>query len=490
MSSVHDYNRAEVPGRSTRSAMTTSALLTTAATLLTSAAVLLATVTPQARASSTRGVRKAFSWQAVSWAWPEQPAAADALRAGYTPHTNLPHGLEVWRDRLFLTVPRRKAGVPATLGYVTVHRDERAPASPRSPPLSPYPDWETQRLEGGERAEGESARITSAYRVRADACDRLWVMDAGTADLGQGALVRLTRPQLLVYDLRTDTLLLRYYLRRDDFDATSFFASIAVDVEGGHCGEAFAYLPDLGSSALVVFSLSDRSSRRLRHNFFRMDPLYGDFDIAGFNYQLADGIFSVALSAPDPEDDGYRTAFFHALCSSREFAVSSRWLRNSTAAGTTSWFRSFQPVGSRGDRGQSTGSFLDERTGVLFMMEVLNHRVTCWNSRSGLPMDAETIGVVAEDDGTSFIYPSDVKVDASRNELWFLTNVYPVLLLGRINTTEYNYHIFTGAVDDAVRDTPCEPARDATGSGHWRRYQAEAASPVSPSLVMEAAGPQ
>ncbi|XP_049946502.1 protein yellow-like [Schistocerca serialis cubense] len=377
MSSVHDYNRAEVPGRS-------------------------------ARASSTRGVRKAFSWQAVSWTWPEQPAAADALRAGYTPHTNLPHGLEVWRYRLFLTVPRRKAGVPATLGYVTVHT----------------------------------------------ACAH------------------------------------RYYLRRDDFDATSFFASIAVDVEAGHCGEAFAYLPDLGSSALVVFSLSDRSSRRLRHNFFRMDPLYGDFDIAGFNYQLADGIFSVALSAPDPEDDGYRTAFFHALCSSREFAVSSRWLRKSTAAGTTSWFRSFQPVGSRGDSGQSTGSFLDERTGVLFMMEVLNHRVTCWNTRSGLPMDAETIGVVAEDDGTSFIYPSDVKVDASRNELWFLTNVYPVLLLGRINTTEYNYHVFTGAVDDVVRDTPCEPARDATGSGHWRRYQAEAASPVSPSLVMEAAGPQ
>lgn len=66
------------------------------------------------------------------------------------------------------------------------------------------------------------------------------------------------------------------------------------------------------------------------HNFMGYNPLKGDFDIAGQQYQWNDGIFSVALS--EPNDEGFKTAYFHALASTSEFSVSTEILRNQSLA--------------------------------------------------------------------------------------------------------------------------------------------------------------
>lgn len=42
-----------------------------------------------------------------------------AIASGeYVQANNLPVGLEIWRNKLFITVPRWKAGVASTLNYV------------------------------------------------------------------------------------------------------------------------------------------------------------------------------------------------------------------------------------------------------------------------------------------------------------------------------------------------------------------------------------
>lgn len=61
------------------------------------------------------------------------------------------------------------------------------------------------------------------------------------------------------------------------------------------------------------------------------DPLAGDYNIAGLNFQWGEeGIFGMSLSPI--AFDGYRTLFFHPLSSNREFAVSTRILRNEELA--------------------------------------------------------------------------------------------------------------------------------------------------------------
>lgn len=57
------------------------------------------------------------------------------------------------------------------------------------------------------------------------------------------------------------------------------------------------------------------------------DPLAGDYNIGGLNFQWGtEGIFGMSLSPILA--DGYRTLFFHPLSSYREFAVSTRILRD------------------------------------------------------------------------------------------------------------------------------------------------------------------
>lgn len=96
------------------------------------------------------------------------------------------------------------------------------------------------------------------------------------------------------------------------------------------CDDAFAYLPDLGGYGLVVYSFADNDSWRIKHNFFHFDPLKGDLNVGGINFQWTDGIFGLALGPV--EQSGYKTLYFHPLVSNNEFSVSTQVLRNKTLA--------------------------------------------------------------------------------------------------------------------------------------------------------------
>lgn len=60
-----------------------------------------------------------------------------------------------------------------------------------------------------------------------------------------------------------------------------------------------------------MYSLKEDSMWRFNHNFFNFDPLYGDFNVAGLQYQWNDGIFSITLG--NINSDGFKTAYFHSM---------------------------------------------------------------------------------------------------------------------------------------------------------------------------------
>lgn len=75
-----------------------------------------------------------------------------------------------------------------------------------------------------------------------------------------------------------------------------------VDVgKNSECNSAYAYIPDLGSYALIVYSFEENKSWRVKHNFFHFDPLNGDYNVGGVNFQWTDGIFGMALGKASPD---------------------------------------------------------------------------------------------------------------------------------------------------------------------------------------------
>lgn len=71
-----------------------------------------------------------------------------------------------------------------------------------------------------------------------------------------------------------------------------------VDVDPSDCENAYAYLPDLGSYALIVYSFKENKAWRVTHHYFHFDPLQGNYTVGGVNFHWTDGIFGLALDKP------------------------------------------------------------------------------------------------------------------------------------------------------------------------------------------------
>lgn len=60
-----------------------------------------------------------YSWDKLDYNFPNESmrmayiASGDFIQSG-----NLPVGVAVWREKMFITVPRWKKGVPANLNYI------------------------------------------------------------------------------------------------------------------------------------------------------------------------------------------------------------------------------------------------------------------------------------------------------------------------------------------------------------------------------------
>lgn len=287
------------------------------------------------------------------------------------------------------------------------------------------------------------------YRTQVDACNRLWFVDTGMLEYPDNRL-QVQRPSLWIMDLTTNRRVHRFEIPEATVARGNGLASVTVDVQAGRCDRAFAYLPDLASNRLYVFSLEENRMWTFAHNYFHMDPAHGDFDVGGVQYQWDDGIFSVTLGPVDSR--GFRTAYFHPMVGINEFAVSTQVLRNETNAqrsyhGTAD----FRLVGRRREGGQAAMHDFDETTGIMFYAEVGRNAIGCWNTQR--PFSAKHHDIVHRDD-RRMIYPGDMSVDRE-GTLWAMSNTMPRFIYARLDENDFNFRVWKGKTSEVVRGTQC-----------------------------------
>ncbi|KAL9924555.1 protein yellow [Glossina fuscipes] len=383
-------------------------------------------------------LRVAYEWKAIDFKYASAEKRWMAIENfEFKPSNVIPFGIEVYRTRLFVTLPRWRSGVPASLAYLDLNAN-----STKSPVLVPYPSWVAHSMNELE------PELVSPFRVRADRCGRLWVLDSRI----DGVLLdtKVYGPaQLLVYDLHNDNLLRRHTFPLKQVKENSFFANIAV--EDGECENTYAYAGDLGSPGLVVYSWRRDESWRIHHNYFHPDPLAGNYSIGTVEFQWDDGLYGLALSKA--QSDGYATLYFHPLSSTMEFAVNTMILRNKTLATSGKIYREFKILGSRGPNAQAGASFLDQLTGVLFYALPNLNAVACWKT-SNRAYTIKSQGRVYMSP-VEMVFPSDVKVD-DQDRLWVLSNRLQDFIYGELFPTSVNFRILTAHVKDAIENTACD----------------------------------
>ncbi|KAF5274197.1 hypothetical protein FQA39_LY07301 [Lamprigera yunnana] len=234
---------------------------------------------------------------------------------------------------VFVTSPRSVNGVPATLGTVTnkTHNGD--------PIIAPYPSWDWHRNHNG----CPENRITSVFRIMIDECShpRLWIMDSGFT------LSEKCPPQVLAFDLDTNTLIYRYEIPNVLLQSNSVLAGIVADVRNRiTCNGTFLYLSDTRGFAIIALDVDRRISERVADRTMFATPDYGILCIEESKFELMDGLQSAALS---PYKNGKnRVLFYHALASNTEQWVWTSVLRNWSSVQDSSqfhvnnqWFVSF-----------------------------------------------------------------------------------------------------------------------------------------------------
>lgn len=165
---------------------------------------------------------------------------------------------------------------------------------------------------------------------------------------------------------------------------------------------------------LISYSWEQNKSWRFAHSYFFPDPLRGDFNIAGLNFQWGEeGIFGITLS--QIQNDGYRTLYFSPLASHREFSVSTRILRDSTRLEESYHDFSFFKE-ERAGKAHTTSRVLSE-TGVMLFNLIDQNAVGCWDSAT--PYAPQNHDIVDRDDET-LVFPADVKIDETNTGKKFL----------------------------------------------------------------------
>lgn len=393
-------------------------------------------------ANGQRKVEEVLKWQQVQFDVPQSVLEAEN---GYIPINNIPMSGVHYKNRVFVTVPRRRWGIPSTLNVIDI-----APPFPNeNPVLKPYPSFELNELGA---IQPNPNRFVTVYRPRVDRCDRLWFVDTGMMEI-PGNFTIVQRPSIWAIDLKTDKPLHRYEIPAKDVDSGYGLTSITLDVDPDDCEKVFVYISDLQTYRMLVYDHQNQKSWRFVHNYFFLNPLEGDFVIQGIPFAWDDGIFSIALSNPDPTTK-YRTAYFHALSSNSEFIVSTRVLRNETAASRGYHGNDFKLLGYRGAKSQSSIHALDRETGVIFFALIQQNAVSCWDSKKAFA--PQNMAIVYKNDA-EIVYPNDLSID-NDGYVWVMSNSIIKLLYTKLNLDEFNFHIWRANIKEVIKGTVCDPS--------------------------------
>lgn len=395
------------------------------------------------------------AWNRMEIEFPSEEDRDEAINSGnYIPRNILPLGLEIWEDRIFVTLPMWRNGIPVSLTTI-----DKADTS-HSPVLRPYPDWSWYDVDSTSHCE----KIISAFRVATDPCGRLWVLDSGSIDIAtnQG---QPCPPKLLIFDLATDQLLHKYTFPSSQVFDGSLLSHVVVDVRDD-CNSATAFVADVFRYGLIVYSLEENRSWRIGHAYFYPDPLLSDYRMDNIRWQWVDGIFSLTLSPVDPESED-RYLYFHALSSNREFRVPVSKINTEPAARNS--VDDFEAVGDpRGGAGHHASGSAMDNNGVLFYNMPSLKAIGCWNSRSYKHSQYSQGLLAVSNDSLSFANDmkldfTDVDQDGNPRKLYIMANRLHQYLYGRLDPVGPNYFLTVVDVSRAVRGTVCEPNHNLLG---------------------------
>ncbi|XP_076259558.1 L-dopachrome tautomerase yellow-e [Rhynchophorus ferrugineus] len=336
---------------------------------------------------------------------------------GFRPENTIFTGLELTDDRIFIAMPRLRAGIPATLA--TIPRNTPAGSSPQP---QPYPDWSYHGAGLGLDNETTCAGLVSVYRMRVDSCNRLWVLDAGIMT-SIDDFQRICNPKLMVFDLKTNQVVRRIDFPRQVLRPSSLLANLIIDESvQGTCDSAFVYVADTVTAGILVFDGLRGTMWRVSHPSMFPDPNFATYTITDESFTLPDGVVGLAHSPK------LATLFFQPLATDRIFSIPTATLTK----GPPAEFEDIPVVLAGKKSSQGLGLALNPNDDTLYFSPLTETSVASWNPLTNrqelLAYNPELLQFASE-------------LRFTNNELWLLTTRFQKFFKRTVSPNEVNLRI-------------------------------------------------
>lgn len=367
-------------------------------------------------------------WVAVKYEWPSEASRLSLIQSGkYVPENNIIAGIKLYNDRIFVTTPRWKLGVPSTLNEVTVLDGE--------PYLRPFPTWDAQDL-------GDCSAFQYVMSMEIDPnTGKMYIIDNGRINIfssdGTEPILQCP-PKLMIYDLERESFDTIYTFPEHVVEPnTTFLNDLAIDDKG------FVYITNAGGDgSLVVYDGNTNTSRKFTDSRMGTDPYAKAFIIGRDIYEYDVPIDGIAMS-PD-----FKYLYFCALTAFDLYQIPTEDLRNPKK----SIRESIRPVGRKVT--QSGGITMGQRN--LYYGAVTRHSVYMWERQRDLDTQRRNEGDVlmtsqkelAQND--NLLYFQDTFAWGDDGYLWLVTNKLPEFMSGTMNFTgdDINIRIIKIYVDE------------------------------------------
>ncbi|XP_016911098.1 protein yellow-like [Apis cerana] len=225
----------------------------------------------------------------------------------YRPENVVPTGIEVGWDKIFISVPRLRVGIPATLNYISKNLPLES-----SPQLNAYPSWDWHSAGKGDL---NCSLLISVYRTKLDRCNRLWVIDSGVMT-SIDDFRPVCQPKIMVFDLKTDQLVRQYTFPRESLRPNTLLTNLILDdTSATTCDDMFLYISDTTGPGIIVFDGATDRSWRILHASMYPHPDFSTYRIGSDMFELFDGVIGLAFSAR------LGTLYYQPLATDRLFSV-------------------------------------------------------------------------------------------------------------------------------------------------------------------------
>lgn len=357
-----------------------------------------------------------FQWNTIDVIWPSEEKQNYATEHGdYIPANNFIAGVKFWKGKMYLTVPRWKNGVPVTLGVTSA-----TPVNGNTAPkLEAFPNWDMQEI-------GDCNAFQLVQSMEIDPKGRMWVLDSGKMSPLSVEVKTTCPPRLVILDLENNGEILRTYEFPPQVarHGTAHLNDIVLDHEDG--GMAYITDSDREDPGIIVYSLSNNTSWKVRHDSMKAKPEAVRFMVSKNLINMPISVDGIALSPASVED---RQVYYSPLSSFHLYSIPTSVLKSNLS-------NVDEYVKELGKKISQTDGMMMSAKGALYFGLLADDAVAMWDTKQSFTTGQRVISR----DHERMQWPDTFAFDENGN-FYCVTNSLQNILTNRVNTSVPNYRI-------------------------------------------------